>query len=193
MTRSVFGALGLVALFVAIIVGTLAAFGAFGPKAPQGEPRPVGLEATAEATNPQATAAIGQTVTAGDLSWTVNDASPQNGLHTFTFPPKSVPGSYVSVDFTVDNISKRPVTLTEDTITLFDAEGNEFRPDPARNSTYVRPELNILFNENSLLQPGVTKEGKVYFEVLPRSSDFKVRLGESDPTMSEGEYVDLGF
>lgn len=194
MIRTVASWLGLVALGAAIVIGMLASFGAFGSKAEQ-ESAAVGLEATVETTNQQAeqAAALGQTVTAGDVSWTVTDATEETELHTYTFPPKSVPGSYVTMDFTVENVSEEPVTLTGDTVTLLDASGIEYQPEPDRNSTFVRPELNILFNEHSLLEPGETKEGRVNFEVLPRASGFVVLLGDTDPTVSEGEYVDLGF
>lgn len=192
--RIIASGLGLVAIGAAIVVGMLASFGAFGSKAAQ-ESAAVDLEATVETTNPQAeqAAALGQTVTAGDVSWTVTDATEETELRTYTFPPKAVSGSYVSMDFTVENVSEEPVTLTGDTVTLFDASGIEYQPEPDRNSTFVRPELNILFNEHSLVEPGETKEGRVNFEVLPRASGFVVLLGDTDPTMSEGEYVDLGF
>ena len=192
--KTIASGLGLVALGAAIVIGMLASFGAFGSKAEQ-ESAAVGLEATVETTNPQAegAAALGQTVTAGDVSWTVTDATEETELHAYTFPPKSVPGSYVTMDFIVENVSEEPVTLTGDTLTLLDASGIEYKPEPDRNSTFVRPELNILFNEHSLLKPGETKAGRVNFVVLPRASGFVVLLGDTDPSASEGEYVDLGF
>src|SRR5215217_6865589 len=151
--RNVFGMLGLVTLFIVMAVG---GYGAFVNKQPAGYGTVAGQEATGEATNQQAgqnqqAASIGETVTAGDVSWAVTNASRENELRTYTFPPKSVPGSYVSLDF-----SDEPVTLTGDTIALFDAEGNEFRPEPDRNSTFIEPDLNILFNEKSLIEPGAT-------------------------------------
>ncbi len=184
--------LGLVALFVVMAVGV---YGAFISKPPIEPEIAAGLEATGETTNQQAgqTAGIGETVVAGDVSWVVTDASRETELHTFTFPPESVPGTYVSMEFTVENVSDRPVTLTGDTIFLVDAEGNEFRPEPDRNSPFVRPVLNILFNEHSLIQPGESKEGRANFGVLPNSSGFRALLGDTDPSVSEGRYVDLGF
>lgn len=193
MTRSVFGALGLVALFVAIVVGM---YGAFVIKPPTGsDVAAAGLEATSEATNLQAgqVAAIGEAVTAGDVSWSVTDARQETELHSYTFPTLSEPASYVSMDFTVENVSERPVTLTGETITLVDASGIEYQPEPDRNTTFIRPELNILFSEYSLIEPGASKEGKVNFEVLPNSSGFRALLGDTDPTVSEGRYVDLRF
>jgi hypothetical protein len=189
--RAVFSALGVVALFLAVMVGGYAAFILKPAIAPE---EPIGLEATAEVTNQQAgqaAVAIGETVTAGDVSWTVTDASLETELCSFTFPPECVPGRYVSLEFTAENVADRPVTLTGETITLFDASGIEYQPEPDRNSVFVRPELNILFNEYSLLQPGVRKEGKVNFEVLSNASGITALLGDTDPTVSEGEYVDL--
>ncbi len=192
--KTVLGTLGIIALFLALIVG---GYGAFisKPSVANSED-PVGLEATAEATNQQAgqaAAAIGETVTAGDVSWTVTDASLETELCSFTFPPECTPGRYVSLEFTAENVTDRPVTLTQETIALFDASGIEYQPEPDRNSVFVRPELNILFNEHSLLQPGAIKEGKVNFEVLPNASGIVALLGDTDPTVSEGKYVNLGL
>ncbi len=190
--------LGLGALFVAILVGLYAAFGAFGAKATREEADiSLGLDAPSGTPKQQGegpeTATSGETVTAGDAAWTVTDAYPETELHTYTVPPETVPGSYVSLEFVVENLSDEPVTLTPETITLFDAVGNEYRPEPDRNNAYVKPEKNLLFNEYGLLEPGQSKEGKVNFEVLPDASGFVALLGDTDPTANEGEYVDLGF
>ncbi len=192
--RNAAGALGIVGLFAAIVLGMLATFGVFGPKASV-ESIAAGQEATVEATNQRAEQAgsVGETVTAGDVSWTVTAAHPKDEIRTYTFPPETTPGSYVRLDFTVENVSERPVTLTDETITLYDAAGTEYLPEPDRNSPYVPPEYNILFNELGLLQPGETKEGKVNFEVLPNAAGFVAQLGDTDPTASEEKYVDLGF
>ena len=191
--KPIFAALGVVTLFLALIVGM---YGAFFSKPPIATPEePIGLEAPEEAaTNPLAEQAIavGEPVSAGDVSWTVTDATVETELCSFTFPPECEPGRYVSMEFIAENVIDRPVTLTGETITLFDAEGNKFEPEPDRNSVFVRPHLNILFNEYSLLQPGAIKEGKVNFEVLPDASGFVALLGDTDPTVSEGRYVDLG-
>jgi hypothetical protein len=193
--RNVAGALGIVGLFAAIVLGMLAAFGVFGPKASV-EPNIVAeQEATTETTNQRAeqAASIGETVTAGDVSWTVIAAHPKGELSTYTFPPETTPGSYVHLEFTVENVSESPVTLTDETITLYDAAEIEYLPPADRNSAYVEHEYSILFNELGLLQPGETKEGKVNFVVLPNAAGFVVQLGDTDPTASEGEYVDLEF
>jgi len=190
--RTIFGTLGVVALFLAVIVG---GYAAFVNKQSTGYGIAGGMEATGEATNQQPGQAVGvgQAVNAGDVTWTITDAGQETELHSYTFPPKTVPGNYVSMEFTVENVSDKPVTLTGDTITLFDAEGNQYQPEADRNSTFVEPDLNILFNDRSRLEPGATKEGRVNVGVLLDSSGFTALLGDTDPTVSEGRYVDLGF
>lgn len=193
--KGFFGALGVVGLFAAIVLGMLATFGAFGPKAPVESGIVAGQQATMEATNQRAeqAASVGETVTAGDVSWTVTAAYPETEVSTYTFPPETQPGNYVRLDFTVENVSEKPVTLTDEMVAILDGAGNEYLPEPDRNSTYVPREFNILFNELGLLRPGETREGKVNVGVPPDAAGFVARLGESDPIVSEEKYVDLGF
>jgi hypothetical protein len=194
--KNLLGVLGLLALGAAIVVGMFAAFGGFSQKAPTAS-TVVGLKALPEQTNQSALTAaaadIGETVTAGDVSWTVTDAGQESELRKYTFPPESKYGSFITITFTVENLSEQPVTLTGETITLLDSKGNEFRPEPDRNDAFIEPDQNLLFSETGLLEPGETKEGKANFEVLPGSSGFRVHLGDNDTNTSEGTNVDLGF
>ncbi len=196
MTRVFVGMLGLVVLGLAIVVGLFAAFGDLGAETPT-ESTVVGLEATPEQAGqdePTAeAAAIGETVTTGDVAWTVTETYPATELRTYTIPQETVSGNYVVLTYTVENVSEEPVTLTQETITLFDEAGIEYKPEPDRNNPFVMPEKNLLFTEAGLLEPGQAKEGKVNFEVVPTSSDFVVQLGDTDPTVEEERYVDLGF
>lgn len=195
MIRGAAGALALIGFFAAIVVGMLATFGLLGTKASVESGIAIGQEATVETTKRQAEqlASIGESVSAGDVSWTVNEAYPKDEVSSYTFPPGTEPGSYVHLNFTVENTSDRPVTLTDDTLVVYDAAGTEYLPEPDRNSTYIKYEYNILFNELSLLQPDESMEGKVNVGVLPEASGFVARLGDTDPTANEEEYVDLGF
>ena len=188
--------LGLVALGVAIVVGTWAAFGSIGKKAPTGS-SVESIEATPEQTKQggqtTAGASIGQTVTTGSISWTITGAKQETELHRFTIPAHTEPGDFVVLTFTAENLSDLPITLNSDQVTLVDSEGNEFRAVADRNSAYVVPEKAILFNERSILEPGESKEGEVNFEVLPTSSGFQAYLQDTAPHGSMGESVDLGF
>ena len=195
MIRNAAGVLGIIGLFAAIVLGMLATFGFFGPKAPVGAPVSAKEEAKTETTNRLAGQAVpvGETVRAGGLSWTVTDAYPKDQVSKYTFPPETIRDSFVRLDFTVENVSDRPVTLTDETIALYDAAGTEYLPEADRNSSYVLPRYNILFNELGLLEPGETREGKVNFGVRPGAEGFVARLGDTDPTVRKEKYVDLGF
>jgi hypothetical protein len=190
--RTAASLLGIVGLFAAIVLGMLATFGFFGPKAPVGPPV---SEAQAQTTNRLAGQAVpvGESVRAGGLSWTVTGAFPKDQVSKYTFPPETIRDSFVRLDFTVENVSDGPVTLTDESIALYDAAGTEYLPEADRNSSYVLPRYNILFNELGLLQPGETREGKVNFGVLPGAEGFVARLDDTDPTAREEKYVDLGF
>ncbi len=194
MKGIVLSALGLIALGAAIVVGVFAAFGSLGAESPT-ESTVIGLESEEQDKQSEQTAAatVGETVTAGDVSWTVTEAYPTTELREYAIPHETVSGNYVVLTYTVENASGEPVTLTEETITLFDSAGIGFQPEADRNNAFVVPEKNLLFSEAGLLEPGQTKEGRVNFEVLPSSSGFKARLGDTDPTADEERYVDLGF
>jgi len=193
--RNAASLLGIIGLFCAIALGMLATFGFFGPKAPVGSSVSAEQVAPSETANPRAdqAASVGETVRAGGLSWTVTDAHPKDEVSKYTFPPETIPGSFVRLDFTVKNVSDGPVTLTDETIALYDAAGTEYLPEPDRNSSFVQPRYNILFDELGLLEPGETREGKVNFGVSPGARGFVARLGDTDPTVREEKYVDLGF
>ncbi len=193
--RNAAGVLGIIGLFAAIVLGMLATFGFFGPKAPVHASVSAEQEAPREAHNPRAeqAATVGETVRAGGLSWTVTDAYPKDEVSKYTFPPETIRDSFVRLDFTIKNVSDRPITLTDETIVLYDAAGTEYLPEADRNSSFVPPKYNILFDELGLLQPGDTREGKVNFGVLPNAKGFVAQLGDTDPTLHDEKYVDLGF
>jgi Domain of unknown function (DUF4352) len=197
VVRTFFGALGIIALFVAIVVGMLAAFGAFGEKAPQGlQAGGFGGERTTAAQTKQAersTNSIGQTVTTGDLSWIVTDAHQATEIHKQTWPPKTQGGNFVVVAFTVENVSDKPVTLTAGSMSVLSNDGQKLPAEARYNSDYVEDEKNILFNERSLLQPGETREGEVNFALPLGASATIVQLEDNDPTANKEQYVDLGL
>ena len=197
MTKTVFGMLGLVALGAAMVVGTLVAFGVFGRSELKGGSPVIPLDAMPNEVRPSAlkakTADLDETVTAGDVSWTVIDADKKSEISKYTFPPATEPGDFVTLAFEVENVSEEPVTLAEEEITLIDSEGREYRAEPDINDAFVEHEKNVLFGEASHLKPGQKKEGIVNFQVLPDASGFRAHLGDTDPNTSEGKYVDLGL
>ena len=202
MVKAVAGALGLVALVAAIVVGGLAASGVLGEAATSYRVRGSQTEAPEEPTLAEPTTrTIDESVVAGKLSWTVDEARRVNVIHGFTFPPSPLRGNFVIVTFSVKNVSDGPITLNPDSLVLVDEEGREGPPAASVNTEYVVPDKAILFNEQGLLEPGEEKEGKVNFDLTvpfgvnlsANLSDFRLRLGDGDPNKKEEKYVDLGF
>lgn len=200
--RTITSWLGILALIGAIVVGSLAATGILSDAAQSG--RVGGSEANIVPATRQfepKTRLIGETMTAGELAWTVDTARQTTEVKGFALPPDPLRGNLVVVDFTVKNISEGPVTLTPESLVLVDEAGRESPPAASVNSEYVVPEYAILFNERRLLDPGEEKKGKVIYDLkvpfgVDPSADlsgFQLQLGDGDPTVEEEEYVDLGF
>ena len=200
--RSVAGALGLLLLVAAIVVGTLAVTGVLGGAARSylvggSEAKAVPSTARFEPKSEH----IDETLTAGDLTWTVETALQTPEIHGFALPPDPLRGNLLVVTFTVKNSSDGPVTLTPESLVLVNKEGLKSPPAASDNSEYVVPEYAILFNERRLLDPGEEEEGKVIYDLeVPFGagpaadlSGFRLRLGDGDPTTGEGKYVDLGL
>ncbi len=200
--RGIAGALGLVALIAAIVVGALAAAGTI-----SGAARSFQVAGSEASTVPPTgqfepkTTLVDETLTAGNLTWTVDTARQATEVRGFAFPPTPLRGNFLIVSFTVKNISNGPVTLTPESLVLVDEEGRESPPAASDNTEYVLPRYAILFNEGGLLHPGEEKEGKVIFDlevpfgVNPSAdlSGFRLRLGDGDPTVQEEKHVNLGL
>lgn len=192
MMRAAASALGLLVLGAAIVVGAFAAFGAFGPKAPQ-SPQTSSEGTTTEQARKakQEAVSLGQTVTTGDLSWTISEAHPTTVIDKVIPPPRPRYGNFVVVTFTVKNVSDEPVTLVPGDMAIIDNDGEDFSSEAALNSGYVEFDRSPLFNELSLLEPGASREGEVNFELPVGAKGAVVRLGDGDPVANDEKYVDL--
>ena len=202
MLRSAASGLGILAFIGAIVVGALAAAGIISDAARSYYV--AGSEAKIVPATRQSepeTTYIGETVTAGQLTWTVDTARRTPEVEGFAFPPAPLRGDFLVVTFSVENVSDGPVTLTPESLVLVNEAGHEGPPAASDNTEYVVPERAILFNERALLDPGEEKRGEVVFDlavpfrVNPSSelSGFRLRLGDGDPTVDDERYVELGF
>ena len=204
--RTFLTGLGLVALVAALVLGTLATVWGVGAKGTRGAPPIQGRKIVAPAQaglsvpiKPLKFSSVGQKVTTGTLSWTVTDVRRVNELSTYTFPPGTEHGDFAVVSFTVKNLSKSPVTLTDQSLVLIYKNGRNKRlPAAVINTAYIPPAKDLLFTRESILDPGETKEGKVNFDLSPFGSrppdslvGFALRLGDADPTSPDEKYVKL--
>lgn len=135
---------------------------------------------------------IGAVATAGDVQWVVTDAQRVNELVREGPTPKltkTEQGSFVTVDFDFTNNGSDSVTLDNASTTLLDSEGRESRPKTDA-STYI-PEDRKLLLEN--VNPGLTRQGRVIFDVPPDASGFQLQVGDTNPFGGEDALVELDF
>jgi hypothetical protein len=177
---------GLLVLLV-LVVGCTAVVavmgsGGDGGDAKKGESKQKGAEETVS---------IGEVATAGDVQWVVTDAQRLNELvEEGPSPrPKTEQGSFVVVDFDFTNNGSDPVTLDNASVTLLDSEGRESRPKT--DATFYIPENRRLLLEN--VNPGLTRQGRIIFDVPPDATGFELQVGDTNPFAGEDAAVDLGF
>lgn len=135
----------------------------------------------------KSTVAIGEPLTVGDVTWEVTDARQANRLTADFMDP--VKGHFVIVDFDFTNDGSEPVTLDNYSLALIDSEGRESQVD-TDSFLYVPGDRQIFLER---INPGVTRQGEVIFEVASGASGFELEAGDTDPFSDENGYVDLGF
>jgi polyisoprenoid-binding protein YceI len=142
--RTIASALGLLLLVAAIVVGALAATGVLSDAAQSY--RVGGSEVNIVPATGQFEPKIdfvGETTTAGELTWTVDTASQRTEIQGFVLLPSPLRGNFVVVSFTVKNDSDGPVTLTPESLVLVDEARRESPPAASVNTEYVVPEYAI--------------------------------------------------
>ncbi len=197
MVRNFAGFVGLVALLAATVIGMLVVAGFIGG-APETGPQFIKVREEQKVVEEQT---LEETLETGDISWTVHDAKLTNRISAYTLPPETRNGVFIEIDFTVENTNlEMPITLDEESVEL--VRDNISSPANADvNAQFVGPDLNLLFNENGLIEPGKSKEGKVYFDLgipfgvqrMDEATGFEARFKDTDPTKVNEKEIELGF
>jgi arylsulfatase A-like enzyme len=134
------------------------------------------------------TVAVGQPLRVGDVEWTVTSAYPADQLIS-SVDDGIKQGNFVVVDFQFKNNSAEGLTLSSDSLALFDGNGRKFEFD---TDTYLYIDgSKVLFRYE--VSPGDTMEGQIIFKVPPDASQFRLQLGEENPFSNNRGYVNLGF
>lgn len=197
MIRSFVAFLGLGALLAATVLGMLAVAGIIGGASPEEESGFIHVRQAEKRIEKQT---IDETLKTGDITWTVHEAKLTNKIEAYTFPPETRTGAFIEITFTVENGSELPVTLNQESVTLV-RDGTRDIANADANSKFVTPDLNVLFNEKSLIEPGESKEGKVYFDLevpfgvenLEEATGLKATFKDTDPTAVNEKEIDLEF
>ena len=200
MVRNIFGTLGLLALIAAIVIGALAALGILSDAPTQfGVGKSEAEIAPASARTEHVTKTFDKFIKAGDLTWEIGKVSRVSKIKTYNYPPSTIHGNFLVINFSVTNTSDLPITLSDDSMVLKDTTGLEDRPAASVNSSFVVPSKNILFEKEGLLEPGEKKEGTVHFDLsVPFGTDpeadlkgFSLTLGDGDPTVDKEKELKL--
>ena len=136
---------------------------------------------------------VGQPVKVGDVQWTVTDpkvlGTTLNSTDGFT-PPKTAQGGgkFIQVTYKVENLGKEQKTTTG--ADLEDSKGRQFKAitDGFSYQPQAR-QLNVLSN----LNPNVSQEFDLIYEVPADASGFKARVGNLSAFNNKVELVNLGI
>jgi Domain of unknown function (DUF4352) len=133
------------------------------------------------------TAAIGETLAVGDVSWTVRTAGQATTLQDPFGQTRE--GTFIVVDVNFQNNSDRAVTLDTNSMTLLDSEGQESRADPDM-FLFIPPEQQLFLET---VNPGVVKQGQAIYTVASGASGFMLQVGDANLFGGQVGYIDLGF
>lgn len=147
-----------------------------------------GSESTGTEAAEESAASLGESVTVGDVQWTVTDAEKLDEL--LSLKGQYEQGSFISIDVTFSNNSNQDLALATPFFALIDSERREFEPNIGDNFTYLFPEENMFVDP---VAPGETKEGKIIFEVAPDSSGFRLQVNGARFGSNETALIDVGL
>ena len=135
---------------------------------------------------PQADYTVGQTAQVGNVKWTVTDAFVTELLRSGFGTQKR--GRFVVVDFTFTNNRPEEVTLDPELhMTLKDSRGREFGTD-FDAWEFVPNDLNIFLEP---VNPGISQDGRVIYEVPPDATGFTLTLDDVEFARDESAVFDL--
>ncbi|HIH23457.1 TPA: DUF4352 domain-containing protein [Candidatus Woesearchaeota archaeon] len=108
---------------------------------------------------------LGDRFVAGDFTWTITDVTTTSQIGQDlggTFFGEKASGIFVVLDVEVENTGNKADYLSDSYIQLIDDQGREFSPTTMA-AVYLKPEGSALVFEQ--LNPGITKTGKIVYDV----------------------------
>jgi hypothetical protein len=135
---------------------------------------------------PQAEYSVGQTAQVANVQWRVSDAYLTNQLRSNFGTQKR--GRFVVVDFTFTNNRSEEVTLEPEMhMVLKDRTGREFGTD-VDSWEYMPMNLDIFLEP---VNPGISKNGRVIYQVPPDAWGFTLKLDDVEFWKEESAVFDL--
>jgi hypothetical protein len=135
---------------------------------------------------PQAEYSVGQTAQVANVKWRVSEAYLTNQLRSNFGTQKR--GRFVVVDFTFTNNRNEEVTLDPELhMILKDRTGREFGTD-VDSWEYMPTNLDIFLEP---VNPGISKNGRVIYQVPPDAWGFTLKLDDVEFWKEESAAFDL--
>ena len=130
---------------------------------------------------------VGQTAKVGNVRWKVTDAFYTEQLKSNFGTQKR--GNFVVVDFTFTNNRNEEVTLDPELhMVLKDSRGREFGSSLDAYE-FVPMDLDIFLEP---VNPGVSTDGRVIYEVAPDAKGFTLTLDDVEMMEDQSAVFDLG-
>ncbi|MBI2102448.1 DUF4352 domain-containing protein [Candidatus Woesearchaeota archaeon] len=125
------------------------------------------------------TYSIDDSIPTGDFTWKITGVSTTSAIGqelAGTFFGEKADGIFVILDVEVENTAKTAKYLTDSYIKLVDSQNREFSPNSVA-AVYLKPEGSaLLFGQ---LNPGITKKGKIVYDVPENVKTFDVKITSS--------------
>lgn len=114
-------------------------------------------------------AKIGDTVKAGDLEYTVQNAEAKQSVEQpFGGAKKASAGQFIVLDLQVKNTGSKKVTMDSNLTQLKDSDGAEYEAEPTLTDGFFLEQLN----------PNATKKAEIVFDVTDNPVESFVFIGQ---------------
>jgi hypothetical protein len=136
-------------------------------------------EVVQEQPKPQQEFKLGDKIAAGEFAWKITKMTKQKSIGediAGTFFGEEASGEFLIIDVEIENTGKSANYLMDSFIKLVDDQNREFSADTMA-AIYLKPEGSALMFE--LVNPGITKKGKIVYDVPKGLKVMNVKIANS--------------
>ena len=147
---------------------------------------------TSSEESPEKTYKKREVAKAGEVEWTVTSAKKQASLRDPNgfMDPKKASGVYIVVNLKVKNMGKEAKTADSSFLVIVDSQGREFEADTEVAVLYLATEKDLFLEQ---LNPNVSKEAIVVFDIDKAAKKLKLRAGDLEIVGDDEVLIDLGL
>lgn len=131
---------------------------------------------------------IGEEVTVGNLTYTVNNVEEMNELTMEFMDPLTTEGKFVVVDLSITNNDQEARFVDSEMFRIIGSDGVEYSSNTEADM-YVNDDIGFFLSE---VNPKMTGTGKVVFEIPADETDYVLQVS-SGFGWSGGEYATINL